>query len=154
MLHTEIIAVCSQIHTKHINTLCGQNVEFFNVKALACVVSMRLTMVYSTITRTITVTSSESYCPLFSVYNLQLTLLIPVTQAALNKLAQCKQTSRTPSKLPCLAFATLNLALKSAPYSGAPRIFFPGGYARNFFGRGFNKFNWGQRAERTGIWGQ
>jgi len=28
MLYSEIIAVCSQIHTKHINTLCGQNVEF------------------------------------------------------------------------------------------------------------------------------
>jgi len=28
----EIIAVCSEIHTKHINTLCGQNVEFLNVK--------------------------------------------------------------------------------------------------------------------------
>jgi len=26
-----IIAVCSQIHTKHINTLCGQNVELQNV---------------------------------------------------------------------------------------------------------------------------
>jgi hypothetical protein len=24
--------VCSEIHTKHINTLCGQNVEFVNVK--------------------------------------------------------------------------------------------------------------------------
>jgi len=32
MLCREIIAVCSQIHTKHINTLCGQNVEFLNVK--------------------------------------------------------------------------------------------------------------------------
>jgi len=31
-LYREIIAVCSQIHTKHINTLCGQNVEFVNVK--------------------------------------------------------------------------------------------------------------------------
>jgi hypothetical protein len=29
MLHSEIIAVCSQIHTKLINTLCGQNVECF-----------------------------------------------------------------------------------------------------------------------------
>ena len=28
MLYSEIIAVCSQIHTKHINTLCGQNVQF------------------------------------------------------------------------------------------------------------------------------
>ena len=32
MLYSEIIAVCSQIHTKHINTLFGQNVEFLNVK--------------------------------------------------------------------------------------------------------------------------
>jgi hypothetical protein len=33
MLYREIIAVCSQIHTKHINTLCGQNVEFFGAFA-------------------------------------------------------------------------------------------------------------------------
>jgi len=32
MLYREIIAVCSQIHTKHINILCGQNVELLNVK--------------------------------------------------------------------------------------------------------------------------
>jgi hypothetical protein len=32
MLYREIIAVCSEIHTKHINTVCGQNVEFFNAK--------------------------------------------------------------------------------------------------------------------------
>ena len=32
MLYREIIAVCSQIHTKHINTVCGQNVELLNVK--------------------------------------------------------------------------------------------------------------------------
>jgi len=41
MLYKEIIAVflisnfrcvCSEIHTKHINTQCGQNVEFVNVK--------------------------------------------------------------------------------------------------------------------------
>ena len=31
MLHGEIIAVCSEIHTKHINTLYGQKVEFFYV---------------------------------------------------------------------------------------------------------------------------
>jgi len=28
MLYREIIAICSEIHTKHINTLCGQNVGF------------------------------------------------------------------------------------------------------------------------------
>ena len=27
-LYREIIAFCSEIHTKNINTLCGQNVEF------------------------------------------------------------------------------------------------------------------------------
>jgi hypothetical protein len=32
MQYREIIAVCSGIHTKHINTLCGQNVQFVNVK--------------------------------------------------------------------------------------------------------------------------
>jgi hypothetical protein len=32
MLYREIIAVYSEIHTKHINTLCGQNVELLNVK--------------------------------------------------------------------------------------------------------------------------
>ena len=32
MLHKEIIAVWFQIHTKHINILCGQNVELLNVE--------------------------------------------------------------------------------------------------------------------------
>jgi hypothetical protein len=32
MLYSEIFAVCSEIHTRHTNTLCGQNVEFVNVK--------------------------------------------------------------------------------------------------------------------------
>ena len=32
MLYWGIIAVCSQIHTKHINTLCGQYVELLSVK--------------------------------------------------------------------------------------------------------------------------
>ena len=34
MLYREIIAVCSQIHTKHVNTLCGQNVELLNFKCV------------------------------------------------------------------------------------------------------------------------
>ena len=29
MLYREIVAVCSQIHTKHTNTLCGQNVVLY-----------------------------------------------------------------------------------------------------------------------------
>jgi hypothetical protein len=32
MLYREIIAVCSEIHTKHMNTLWEQNVEFVNVR--------------------------------------------------------------------------------------------------------------------------
>jgi len=32
MLYREIIAVCPETHTKHINTLCRQNVEFMIVK--------------------------------------------------------------------------------------------------------------------------
>jgi len=32
MLYGEIMTVCSEIHTKHINTLCGQKVELPNVK--------------------------------------------------------------------------------------------------------------------------
>ena len=39
MLYWEIIAVCSHIHTKHINTLCGQNVELLNVKLVVHVVT-------------------------------------------------------------------------------------------------------------------
>jgi len=44
MLYSEIIAVCSQIHTKHINTLCGQNVELLNVKLAVRIVT---TVLYS-----------------------------------------------------------------------------------------------------------
>ena len=39
MLYSEIIAVCSQIHTKHINTLCGQNLELLNVKLVVHIVT-------------------------------------------------------------------------------------------------------------------
>jgi len=42
MLYREIIAVCSQIHTKHINTLCGQNVELLNVKLAVHMVTVGL----------------------------------------------------------------------------------------------------------------
>ena len=32
MLYRQIIAVCSQTRTTHINTMCGQNVEFIYEK--------------------------------------------------------------------------------------------------------------------------
>jgi len=36
MVYWEIIAVSSQIHTKHINTLYGQNAGFFNLHQGVC----------------------------------------------------------------------------------------------------------------------
>ena len=39
MLYRKIIAVCSQIHTKHINALCGQNVDLLNVKLVVHIVT-------------------------------------------------------------------------------------------------------------------
>jgi len=47
MLYREIIAVCSQTHTKHINTLCGQNVELFNIKLAVYIVTTGLQSVKS-----------------------------------------------------------------------------------------------------------
>ena len=35
------MAVCSQIHTKHINTVCGQNVELLNIKVAVHIVTTR-----------------------------------------------------------------------------------------------------------------
>ena len=42
MLYREIIAVCSQIHTNHIKTLCGQNVELLKVKLVVYIVTTGL----------------------------------------------------------------------------------------------------------------
>jgi len=39
MLHREIIDICYEIHTKHINTVCGQNVELLNVKLAVHIVT-------------------------------------------------------------------------------------------------------------------
>jgi len=42
MVYKEIIAVCSEIHTKHINALCGKNVELLNVKLAVHIVTTGL----------------------------------------------------------------------------------------------------------------
>ena len=47
MLYREIMAVCSEIHTKHINTLCRQNVELLNVKLAVHIVTSVLQRVKS-----------------------------------------------------------------------------------------------------------
>jgi len=42
MLYREIIAVCSQIYTKHTNTVCGQNGELLNVILVVHIVTTGL----------------------------------------------------------------------------------------------------------------
>jgi len=42
MLYREIITVGSDIHTKYINTLCGQNVDLLNVKIAVHIVTTGL----------------------------------------------------------------------------------------------------------------
>jgi len=42
MMYREIMAVRSEIHTKHRNTLCGQNVELLNVKLVVHIVTTGL----------------------------------------------------------------------------------------------------------------
>ena len=46
MLYREIMAVCSEIHTKHINTVCGQNAEMLNVKLAVYIVTTGGTYTY------------------------------------------------------------------------------------------------------------
>jgi hypothetical protein len=50
MLYREIIAVCSEIHIKLINTLCGQNVELLNVNLSLHEVSTMLTVANTAVT--------------------------------------------------------------------------------------------------------
>jgi len=54
MLYREIIAVCSVFHTKHINTVCGQNVELLNVKLLVRIVTTGLRSVLNSLNNNIT----------------------------------------------------------------------------------------------------
>jgi hypothetical protein len=65
MLYRVIIAVCSQIHTKHINTLCGQNVELLNVKLAVHIVTTGLMSLTSccTVRFTSVIDAHEKYKP-------------------------------------------------------------------------------------------
>ena len=42
MLYREIMAVCSQTHTKHINKLCWQNVELLNITVAVYIMTTML----------------------------------------------------------------------------------------------------------------
>jgi len=54
MLYREIMAVCSEIHTKHINTLFGQKVELLNVKLVVHIVTSGLQSVLNSLNNIIT----------------------------------------------------------------------------------------------------
>jgi len=41
LLYGEVIVVCSDIHTEHTNTLCGQSVEFFMLNLVVHIVTTR-----------------------------------------------------------------------------------------------------------------
>ena len=49
MLYTEIIAVCFEIHTKHTNTMCGQNVELYIFSPYRTVNTLRLGYKYKSV---------------------------------------------------------------------------------------------------------
>ena len=40
MLYRETIVVCSQIHIKHINTVCRQNIQLLNIKLEVYIVNI------------------------------------------------------------------------------------------------------------------
>jgi hypothetical protein len=56
MLHRTKVSVCSEIHTKHVNTVFGQNVELLNVKALGA--SSKVNLYFIT-----------TNCTLFALYS-------------------------------------------------------------------------------------
>ena len=60
MLYREIIAVCSEIHTKHINTLCGQNVGLLTVKQAVRVVTTLLQVITPQFTKTASVQMEQT----------------------------------------------------------------------------------------------
>jgi hypothetical protein len=53
MLHREIIAVCSKIHTERINTLCGQKVEFWMLNMVVQKVTLKNWRKYELITEAV-----------------------------------------------------------------------------------------------------
>ena len=52
MVRRKIMAVCYQIHTKHINTVCGQNVELLNDTLVVRIVTTGLYSFIIQISRT------------------------------------------------------------------------------------------------------
>jgi hypothetical protein len=72
MLYREIIAVCSEIHTNHINMQCGQNVELLNVKLVVHIVTTVLWRVNIHYTLIQSVLRSKHYISIIKTSQLML----------------------------------------------------------------------------------
>jgi hypothetical protein len=68
MMYREVIAVCSEIHTKHTNTRCGQNVELSNVKLVVGQKSIGLNFSKSRTESHVTYSRHHNSSRLFSPY--------------------------------------------------------------------------------------
>jgi hypothetical protein len=78
MLYSEIIAVSSGIHTKHINALWGQNSEFVNIKLVVHIVT---TPTHWTLKVFVCCESSFKFFPQASdtwYYSLSFDIILPV----------------------------------------------------------------------------
>ena len=90
MLYREIIAVCSQIHTKNTNTLCGQNVEFVSVKLVVHIVTTGLNRV-ELVQRTLygSLLCERSRVRVFSLYQLPRQIFHSLSQSLGRKFGYC-----------------------------------------------------------------
>ena len=65
MLYREIVAVCSEIHKEHTNTVCGQNVVLLNVTLVVQIVTTGLyTLNQSSVTHYAAQCQCYTFCPL------------------------------------------------------------------------------------------
>jgi hypothetical protein len=108
MLYREIIAVFSQIHTKHINTLCGQNVELLNVKLVVHIISINYAVTYHLWTSPVSSANSvhhKTSCSHTSCSQLLTPLLFHklIVFRLLNKLSPSKQSASPYQLSPLLA---------------------------------------------------
>jgi len=70
MLYREIITVYSQIHTKHINTQCRQNVELLNVKLAVHTVTTGLLLLLLALQPTMGFSLLSDSLPFYSFFTL------------------------------------------------------------------------------------
>jgi hypothetical protein len=101
MLYREIRAVCSQIHTKHINTQCGQNVELLNVKLEVHIVTTGLYMDKRP--------NSYHYSKVKILYSVLLNLHMSKMHLSLfSCVLRLNGSLRKPSNWPCMPACPLN----------------------------------------------